>query len=97
MAATPKTKPIRAPATAQRPDRTSSIVAGTLILLTVLGVVTVFWEPLAAFAGGGPAAEPVSETHVPAADGGAGVAASPSVNGNGSPSAAGDHDGATSS
>jgi len=29
-------------------DRTSAVVAGTLILLTVVGVLTVFWEPLGA-------------------------------------------------
>jgi hypothetical protein len=42
-----------------------------LIFLTVLGVVTVFWEPLAALAVGAPAGETTSESHVPSIDAGA--------------------------
>jgi hypothetical protein len=53
-------------------------VSATLILLTVLGVVTVFWEPLAALAGGAPAAEAIGETRAATPDGGAGALASPS-------------------
>jgi hypothetical protein len=60
------------------PDRTSTIVAGTLILLTVLGVVTVFWEPLAAIAAGGSANEPTSEPRALAPDAGATSVVSPS-------------------
>jgi hypothetical protein len=52
-----------------------------LISLTVLGVLTVFWEPLAALAGAGPAGESVGETHANSFDGGVGSAASPSVTG----------------
>jgi hypothetical protein len=96
MPATPKTKPPAAPTPAARPDRTSSVVAGTLILLTVLGVVTVFWEPLAAFAGGGPTAASVGEARTSAADGGASAPSSPSVSGSASPSGGGALDGATS-
>jgi hypothetical protein len=51
-------------------DRTSAVVAGTLIFLTVLGVVTVFWEPLAALAVGTPAGETTSEPHVAPIDAG---------------------------
>jgi hypothetical protein len=67
MAGPPKTKPPTAPSA---PDRTSAIVLATLILLTVLGVVTVFWEPLAALAGGSPAGEAVGETRAAAGDAG---------------------------
>jgi hypothetical protein len=73
MAAPPKTKPPLPPPRAAGPDRTSSVVAAALILLTALGVVTVFWEPLTALALGAPAAESVGETHLPAGDGGATV------------------------
>jgi hypothetical protein len=51
-----------------------------LIFLTVLGVVTVFWEPLAALAVGAPAGEPTTESHAPAVD--AGAAAPPDASGN---------------
>ena len=85
MAATPKAKPpsARAPAHAaeRTPDRTSSIVTGTLILLTVIGVVTVFWEPLAALAVGAPASDSMGEARTPTADGGLLPAAAPSVSG----------------
>jgi hypothetical protein len=54
-----------------RPDRTSTVVTGTLILLTVLGVVTVFWEPLAAIAAGGSAGETTAEPRSFTPDGGA--------------------------
>ncbi|HVU50955.1 MAG TPA: hypothetical protein VHL80_09735 [Polyangia bacterium] len=74
MAAPPKTKPPSAPATQ---DRTSAVVSATLILLTVLGVVTVFWEPLTALAGGAPATEAVGETRAAAPD--AGALAAPSA------------------
>ena len=77
MAAPPKTKSPAAPS-ASGPDRTSAVVSATLILLTVLGVVTVFWEPLAALAGGAPASEAVGETRAATSDGGVGALASPS-------------------
>lgn len=51
-------------------DRTSTVVVGTMILLTVLGVVTVFWEPLAAIASGGAQAES-NEPRALTPDGGA--------------------------
>jgi hypothetical protein len=41
-----------------------------MILLTVLGVVTVFWEPLAAIAAGGSAGETTNEPRSFAPDGG---------------------------
>jgi hypothetical protein len=85
MAATPKAKPPTSRATTARADRTSSVVTATLILLTALGVVTVFWEPLAALAvgnaGTAPAGEPVSESHATAADAGAVAPVSPTAGG----------------
>jgi hypothetical protein len=78
MAAPPKTKP-PSPAPPSARDRTSAVVSATLILLTVLGIVTVFWEPLTALAVGAPAGGTVGESHAPAADGGASAPASPSV------------------
>jgi hypothetical protein len=60
MAVTPKAKPPLTPPARAKADRTSAVVAATLILLTVLGIVTVFWEPLAALAMGTPAADGVS-------------------------------------
>jgi hypothetical protein len=71
MAATPKTKPTSAPTRAARADRTSAVVTATLILLTALGIVTVFWEPLTALAVGAPAAESMAETRTPVGDAGA--------------------------
>ena len=73
MGAPPKAKPPSAPERGASTDRTSSVVAATLILLTALGVVTVFWEPLAALAVGAPVGETVGEARAPspAADGGA--------------------------
>jgi hypothetical protein len=77
MAPTPKaTAPGEAPP-AGRGDRTSAVVTATLILLTALGIVTIFWEPLTALAVGAPADEAVSGTRGAPADGGA--AASPST------------------
>jgi hypothetical protein len=70
MAATPKTKPPSTPVRASRADRTSAVVAATLILLTALGIVTVFWEPLTALAVGAPAAESVGETRAAVGDAG---------------------------
>lgn len=70
MAATPKTKPPRG-GPSGRADRTSTVVAATLIGLTALGVVTVFWEPLAAFAGGGSAVESMGEARPTSPDAGA--------------------------
>ena len=96
MAATPKAKPSPAPSPTPRPDRTSTVVTGTLILLTVLGVVTVFWEPLAALASGAPAADSMGEARPSSADGGAGAAPSPSVTG-GTTSSAGARDASASS
>jgi hypothetical protein len=82
MAAPPKTKREAAPsASGSGTDRTSAVVSAALILLTALGIVTVFWEPLAALAGAAPAAEAVGETHPATADGGAGALASPSATG----------------
>jgi hypothetical protein len=60
-----------APPSAARPDRTSTVVAGTLIFLTALGVLTVFWEPLAALAVGTTTPEAASEPHAPPVDAGA--------------------------
>jgi hypothetical protein len=42
-----------------------------LIFLTVLGVLTVFWEPLTALAVGAPASETTGETHAVTVDAGA--------------------------
>jgi hypothetical protein len=52
-----------------------------LILLTALGVVTVFWEPLAALAGGAQTSEAVGEARAtnPGGDGGASAAVPPST------------------
>jgi hypothetical protein len=58
-------------------DRTSTVVVGTMILLTVLGVVTVFWEPLAAIASGGSTGE-ASEPRALIPDGGVAPTSSPS-------------------
>jgi hypothetical protein len=88
MAATPKAKPTPVRGAAARADRTSTVVTATLILLTALGVLTVFWEPLAALAGGAPAADVASESRVPAADAGAGAASAPSVTGAAGPGSA---------
>jgi len=71
MAETPKTKPPAASARAARADRTSAVVTATMILLTGLGIVTVFWEPLTALAVGAPSAESVAETRAPVGDAGA--------------------------
>jgi hypothetical protein len=81
MAATPMTKPPSTPARATRGDRTSAVVTATLILLTALGIVTVFWEPLTALAVGTPAAESMAETRAAVGDGGSPVAPAPSVTG----------------
>jgi hypothetical protein len=88
MAAPPKAKPPSAPGRGAGADRTSSVVAATLILLTALGVVTVFWEPLAALAVGAPAGETVGEARAPgpAADGGASAATTGAAPGDGSSS-----------
>jgi hypothetical protein len=77
------TAPAGAPA-ASAPDRTSAIVTTTLIFLTGLGILTVFWEPLAALALGTPAAEaPSAEPHATAVvDGGAPTATSTDGSGN---------------
>lgn len=65
-------------------DRTSTVVVATMILLTVLGVVTVFWEPLAAIASGGSRAE-TNEPRATSADAGAAPAPAqaPSVDASG--------------
>jgi hypothetical protein len=81
MPATPKTKPSTPPAPAAWPDRTSAVVTATLILLTALGVITVFWEPLTALAVGGPSAESVAETRGISGDAGTAATSSPSENG----------------
>jgi hypothetical protein len=65
---------------AARPDRTSAVVAGTLIFLTALGILTVFWEPLAALAVGTPTTEVPSETHTQTVDAGGPPAADASGN-----------------
>jgi len=70
MAAKPKAKP-SSPA---RADRTSAVVTTTLILLTALGVVTIFWEPLTALALGSPSTEGVSEPRGATSDDGAAAA-----------------------
>jgi hypothetical protein len=64
------------------PDRTSTVVVGTMILLTVLGVVTVFWEPLAAIASGGSGAE-TNEPRALTPDGGAAPSRPPPVDASG--------------
>jgi hypothetical protein len=71
MAAKPKAKPSPAPTSVARADRTSAVVTTTLILLTALGIVTIFWEPLTALAVGTPPTESVSEARTAAPDGGA--------------------------
>jgi hypothetical protein len=72
MAATPKAKHPPAQAPPRRVDRTSAVVTTTLIVLTVLGVVTIFWEPLTALALGTPATDTVTEPRAAtASDGGA--------------------------
>ena len=83
MAAPPKTKSPAAP-TAPATDRTSAVVSATLILLTVLGVVTVFWEPLAALAGGAPAGETVGETRAAMPDAGASPSGTAALDGSSS-------------
>jgi hypothetical protein len=88
MPATPKTKPSAPPAPAARPDRTSAVVTATLILLTALGVITVFWEPLTALAVGAPPTESVAETRGISGDGGVAATSSPSANGGAAPAAA---------
>jgi hypothetical protein len=68
-------------------DRTSTVVTGTLILLTVIGVLSVFWEPLAALAQGGstgPAAESAGEPRVTAPDAGSAPASIATVDASGS-------------
>ena len=104
MAATPKAKPPSARAPERKSerkserasDRTSSIVTGTLIFLTVLGVITVFWEPLTALAIGAPASDSMGEARAPSADGGLGPASAPSVSGAAGPTG-GPMDGSSSS
>jgi hypothetical protein len=72
MPATPKAKQPPTQAPPRRVDRTSAVVTTTLIVLTVLGVVTIFWEPLTALALGTPATDTVTEPRGPTAtDGGA--------------------------
>jgi hypothetical protein len=71
MATPPKVK--SEPASAPARDRTSSIVAATLILLTVLGIVTVFWEPLAALASGAAPSDSFADPRSTAPDAGAGT------------------------
>ena len=85
MPATPKAKQPPTPPPPRRVDRTSAVVTTTLIVLTVLGVVTIFWEPLTALALGTPATDSVGETRAATAtDGGAPPsAASPSTTSNG--------------
>jgi len=81
MPATPKTKPTPPTTATARPDRTSAVVTATLILLTALGVVTVFWEPLTALAVGAPSADSVAETRGASGDAGAGAGSSQSTTG----------------
>ena len=80
MPATPKAKRPPTQAPPRRIDRTSAVVTTTLILLTVLGVVTIFWEPLTALALGTPATDTVTEPRAATAtDGGAPGSASTSA------------------
>jgi hypothetical protein len=72
MPATPKAKQPPTPPPQRRVDRTSAVVTTTLIGLTVLGVVTIFWEPLTALALGTPATDTVTESRATTTtDGGA--------------------------
>ncbi len=77
MAATPKAKPSSPASPNAGADRTSAVVTATLILLTATGVVTIFWEPLTALAGGAPATETAAEPRAGAGD--AGAATSPTT------------------
>jgi len=73
MAAAPKPKassPSLGPPRG-KPDRTSTVVGVTLIGLAALGVLTIFWEPLAALAVGAPSADGVSDGRATSVDGGA--------------------------
>jgi hypothetical protein len=79
MAVAPKPKassPSLAPARA-KPERTSTVVGVTLIGLAALGVLTIFWEPLAALAVGAPSADSVSDVRGTPADGGAATSPTP--------------------
>jgi hypothetical protein len=72
MPATPKAKQPPPEAPQRRVERTSAVVTTTLIALTVLGVGTIFWEPLTALALGTPASDTVNEPRAATAiDGGA--------------------------
>jgi hypothetical protein len=60
----------------RKPDRTSTVVAGGLVLLAGLGVVTIFWGPLLALVEPSGAAEPAAAA-APSAPPGAASAPSP--------------------
>ncbi|HEX4404276.1 MAG TPA: hypothetical protein VH560_05580 [Polyangia bacterium] len=80
MPATPKAKQPPAPPPQRSTDRTSAVVTTTLIVLTVLGVLTIFWEPLTALALGTPATDTVAEPRAATAtDGGAATSATTRV------------------
>jgi hypothetical protein len=85
MAVTPKAKHPATPAAPRRVDRTSAVVTTTLIVLTALGVVTIFWEPLTALALGTSATDAVTEPRAATAGDG-GVTVSPSTSASPSPS-----------
>jgi hypothetical protein len=96
MPATPKAKQPPTPPPPRRVDRTSAVVTTTLIVLTVLGVVTIFWEPLTALALGAPTTDTVTEPRGPTAtDGGATSAPSTSPSTSNGPSASIDASGSS--
>jgi hypothetical protein len=96
MPATPKAKQPPTQAPPRRVDQTSAVVTTTLIVLTVLGVVTIFWEPLTALALGTPATDTVTEPRGPTAtDGGAPSSKSTSPSTSNGPSASLDASGSS--
>jgi hypothetical protein len=96
MAATPRPKHSPPQPPPRRVDRTSAVVTTTLIGLTVLGVVTIFWGPLTALALGTPATDTVTEPRAaPASDGGAPAPASTAPSTSNGPSASVDASGSS--
>jgi hypothetical protein len=73
MRASPKDKaaPEPAPAKGASPDRTSAVVSSTIVALALVGVGTIFWEPLAALAVGSPTGDVTDEARGGLPQGGA--------------------------